>query len=64
MYPIILPGRIQTAISGIGVLYPDGSESQQVGVKIDKQVKPTIAGVKAGRDELLEEAVKMINEGK
>jgi len=61
---IILPGGIQTAISGIGVLYPDGSESQRVGVKIDKVVKPTIAGVKAGKDELLEEAVRMVMEEK
>jgi len=61
---IILPGGIQTAISGIGVIYPDGTESQRVGVKIDKVVKPTIAGVKAGRDELLEEAVRVISEGR
>nr|WP_294792808.1 S41 family peptidase [uncultured Mucilaginibacter sp.] len=61
---IMLPGGIQTAISGIGVLYPDGTESQRVGVKIDKQVKPTIAGVKVGKDELLEEAVRVIEDGK
>jgi hypothetical protein len=61
---ITLPGDLRTGISGIGVLYPDGSESQQVGVKIDKVVKPTIAGVKAGKDELLEEAVRMISEEK
>jgi C-terminal processing protease CtpA/Prc len=60
---IMLPGGIQTAISGIGVIYPDGTESQRVGVKIDKVVKPTIAGIKAGKDELLEEAVRVI-EGK
>ncbi|PJJ83626.1 S41 family peptidase [Mucilaginibacter auburnensis] len=61
---ITLPGDLRTAISGIGVLYPDGTESQQVGVKIDKQIKPTVAGIKAGRDELLEEAVKMVMDGK
>ncbi|MFD0751598.1 S41 family peptidase [Mucilaginibacter calamicampi] len=57
---ITLPGDLRTAISGIGILYPDGTESQRVGVKIDKPLKPTIAGVKAGKDELLEEAVKII----
>lgn len=61
---IMLPGGIQTAISGIGILYPDGTESQRVGVKIDKVVKPTIAGIKAGKDELLEEAIRVITEGK
>ncbi len=58
---IILPGGIRTMISGIGVLYPDGTESQRTGVKIDKVVKPTIAGIKAGRDELMEEAVRLIS---
>ncbi len=57
---IILPGGISTLISGIGVLYPEGTETQRKGVKIDEVVKPTIAGIKAGRDELLERAVAII----
>lgn len=58
---IVLPGGINTVFSGIGILYPDGTESQRKGVKIDKVVKPSIRGVKAGRDEVLEEALKLIN---
>lgn len=61
---ITFPGDLRTAISGIGILYPDGTESQRVGVRIDKEIKPTIAGIKAGKDELLEEAVKMVLDGK
>ncbi|EHQ28536.1 peptidase S41 [Mucilaginibacter paludis DSM 18603] len=57
---IVLPGGISTMISGLGVLYPDGTETQRIGVKIDEQVEPTIAGVKAGRDELLERAQAII----
>jgi C-terminal processing protease CtpA/Prc len=57
---IILPGGISTWISGLNVLYPDGTESQRKGVKIDEQVKPTIAGIKAGRDELLDRAKAII----
>jgi hypothetical protein len=56
---ITLPGGISTMISGIGVLYPDGTPTQRKGVKIDMVVKPTIAGVKAGRDELLEKAIEI-----
>jgi hypothetical protein len=57
---IILPGNIRTAISGIGVYYPDGTETQRRGIRIDQQIRPTIKGIREGRDELLEEAIKII----
>jgi len=57
-----LPGGIITWISGLGVYYPDGRETQRVGIIPDKIVKPTIKGIKEGRDELLEEAIKMITQ--
>ncbi|MES2810662.1 MAG: S41 family peptidase [Bacteroidota bacterium] len=56
---ITLPGGISTMISGIGIFYPDGTPTQRTGVKIDRVIKPTIAGVKAGRDELLEKAIEL-----
>jgi hypothetical protein len=59
---IVLPGGIATMISGIGIYYPDGSETQRKGVKIDVTLKPTIAGIKAGKDELLDKAKAMILE--
>jgi C-terminal processing protease CtpA/Prc len=59
---IVLPGGLKTRISGIGILYPDGTETQREGVKIDKVVKPTIEGITAGRDEVMEAAIKMLNE--
>ncbi|WP_257668507.1 S41 family peptidase [Parapedobacter tibetensis] len=59
--PIVLPGGIQTAISGIGVYYPDGRETQRVGIVPDIEAKPTIKGIKAGRDEVLEKAIQYIN---
>mgnify|MGYP000303366207 CR=1 FL=1 len=55
-----LPGGVKSSFSGLGILYPDGTESQMVGVKIDRVVKPTIQGIKEGRDELLEEAISII----
>lgn len=57
---IPLPGNLRTMISGIGVFYPDKRPTQRVGIVPDLEVKPTIAGIRAGRDELVEAAVKHI----
>ena len=59
---ITLPGNVNTMISGIGVYYPDGTETQRVGIVPDVEVHPTIDGVRAGRDELLERAVELIEQ--
>jgi C-terminal processing protease CtpA/Prc len=56
-----LPGGISTMISGIGVYYPDGTETQRVGIVPDIEVRPTIEGIREGRDELLEKAIEIIN---
>ncbi len=58
---IYLPGGIRTMISGIGIYYPDGTETQRTGIVPDIEVKPTINGIKEGRDELLEKAIEIIN---
>lgn len=58
-----LPGGIQTLITGLGVFYPDNKQTQRVGVKIDYTLYPTIKGIRAGRDELMEKAVQMIEKG-
>lgn len=57
---IVLPGYLVTAISGIGVYYPNGYETQRIGILPDVEVKPTIKGIKEGRDELLEKAIELI----
>lgn len=54
---IDLPGGRRTMISGLGVFYPDGRKTQRIGIVPDIEVKPTQAGVRAGRDELLERAI-------
>ncbi len=59
---IILPGNLRTRISGLGVYYPDGRETQRVGIAPDVEVKPTIEGLRKGRDEVLEKAVQLIKE--
>ncbi len=57
---IILPGGLQTIISGIGVYYPDGTETQRVGIVPDITVKPTVQGIRKGKDEPLEKAIEFI----
>jgi C-terminal processing protease CtpA/Prc len=47
-------------ISGIGVYYPDGRETQRIGIVPDIEVKPTIEGIKNGKDEVLEKAIEFI----
>ncbi len=58
---IFLPGNIQTYMTGLGVYYPDGRETQRIGIIPDIEVKPTIEGIRAGRDEVLDKAIEVIN---
>jgi len=58
--PIPLPGGLRSMISGIGVFYPDKKQTQRIGIVVDVEVKPTLGGIRAGRDEVLEEAVRQI----
>lgn len=51
---VLLPGNISTAYTGLNILYPDGSATQQKGVKIDIFFKSTGAGIAACRDEELD----------
>jgi len=55
-----LPGGLNTMISGIGVFYPDKKPTQRIGILPDFEVRPTIAGIRAGRDEVLEEALRQV----
>jgi C-terminal processing protease CtpA/Prc len=57
----VLPGGLRTGISGIGVYYPDGRQTQQIGIVPQVEVKPTILGIAEGRDEPLEKALQLIN---
>lgn len=58
---ISLPGGLRTMISGIGVFYPDKRPTQRIGIIPDIEVRPTIEGIRAGRDEVLEAAIAEIH---
>ena len=51
---IYLPGNIMT----------DGTETQRVGIVPDIEIKTTIKGIRAGKDELLEKAIEIVNSDK
>src|SRR5690554_2482225 len=50
---IILPGGFKTYMTGIGIYYPDGTETQQIGIKIDETIIPTIQSVRESKDLVL-----------
>ncbi|MDO6491910.1 MULTISPECIES: S41 family peptidase [unclassified Cellulophaga] len=56
---VTLPGDFYTYFSGIGIFYPDGRETQRIGIVPDIEVKPTIKGIKNGIDEVLEKAIEI-----
>jgi C-terminal processing protease CtpA/Prc len=58
--PFPLPGDLRTMISGLGVFYPDKTPTQRIGIVPNVVARPTIAGIRAGRDEVLEEALRQI----
>jgi C-terminal processing protease CtpA/Prc len=55
---IPLPGNMRAGMSGLGVFYPDRTPTQQVGVKLDIACPNTIAGLREGRDETLDCALR------
>jgi C-terminal processing protease CtpA/Prc len=55
-----MPGNLSSMISGMGVFYPDKRPTQRVGIVPDITVRPTIAGIRAGRDEVLDSAIHYI----
>ena len=63
-FPFMLPGGIKTFISFWGICYPDRRQTQRIGIVPDIEVKPTIEGLKLGKDEVLERAIEYINTGK
>jgi C-terminal processing protease CtpA/Prc len=52
-----LPGGITVRFTGHDVRHADGRPVQGIGLVPDVRVEPTVAGIRAGRDEVLERAV-------
>lgn len=61
---IKLPGGALIYFTGIGVYYPDLTETQRIGIAADIELKPTLEGIRAGKDEVLEAALELLNSKK
>lgn len=57
---LTLPGGYSVAWTGMRVVKRDGTPHHGIGVLPTVQVVPTIAGIRAGRDEVLERAVEVL----
>ena len=57
-----LPGNLQITFSSLGIYGPNKEQVQRTGLTPDIEVHPTIEGIREGRDELMEAAVKYIKE--
>lgn len=51
---------LDTCFTGLGAYYPDGRETQRIGIIPDILIKPTVEGIKNGKDEVLERALLYI----
>ena len=58
--PFTLPGGFLVSFTGMKVLKHDGSRHHGVGIAPTVSVVPTAAGIAAGKDEVLEKAIKIL----
>jgi hypothetical protein len=61
---IAFPGGFLSPFSGLGIFYPDGKETQGIGIVPDIFTYPTQQGIAAGKDEVLEKAKEYIRNTK
>ncbi|HEX5717613.1 MAG TPA: S41 family peptidase, partial [Thermoanaerobaculia bacterium] len=57
-----VPGGIWIGFTGHDVRHADGRQLQRIGLVPDVEAAPTRAGLKAGKDEVLERAVAYLEE--
>ena len=57
-----IPGGFLTQMTGLGVYYPDGTQTQRVGVKIDILAQRSVKGISQGKDEVYDKAIEIIND--
>lgn len=57
-----LPGGIFVRFTGHDVRHADGRRLQRVGIQPDITIVPTLAGLRAGKDEVLDRAIRFVND--
>ena len=58
---LTVPGALAVRFSGHDVRHADGRQLQRVGLIPDVEVAPTLQGIREGRDEVLERAVRWLH---
>lgn len=58
---LYMPGGIRMTFTGLAALYPDGRQTQRIGIIPDIEIEPTIKGIKEGIDEVLDFAIKYLS---
>jgi len=61
---LTLPGSYNFSFTGNGIFYPDGKETQRIGIVPDSYFKPSAKQLTLSEDPLLDRALKYIIEGK
>jgi C-terminal processing protease CtpA/Prc len=61
---LTLPGGLVVRFTGHDVRHVDGRQLQRVGLAPHVEVRPTLAGIRAGQDEVLARALRYLREGK
>jgi C-terminal processing protease CtpA/Prc len=57
-----VPGGIYVHFSGQGVWHADGRQLQRLGLQPDVEVRPTLSGIRSGKDEVLGKAVEYLQQ--
>lgn len=57
-----IPGEINITFTGDLIEYADGTRVQKLGLTPDILVRPTIAGIRAGKDEVLDAAIEYLKD--
>ncbi|WP_082780416.1 S41 family peptidase [Rufibacter sp. DG15C] len=55
-----LPGGYEATFSGNAIYYPNNTATQRQGIKLNVPAQPTLKGVLANKDELLQKAIALI----
>jgi len=58
-----VPGDFFIYFTGQAVRHADGRQLQRIGLVPDVEVRPTLKGIRAGRDEVLEKALEYLQHG-
>jgi C-terminal processing protease CtpA/Prc len=59
-----LPGALYFGFSGHDVRHADGRQLQRIGLQPDIKIAPSLAGIRAGKDEVLERAMVFLETGR